>query len=64
MSDGGPVGDVTNKSPKVDDVMGARGRTIRAIAAPEITLGIEPQARGVVVVERTEADEVIRASGL
>ena len=64
LSDGGPVGDVTNKSPEVDDIVNASGKTIRTIAAPEVALGVEPQAGGVVVVEGAKADEGVGASGL
>ena len=55
---------MTNESPKVDDIVDASSRTVRAIAAPEVALGIEPQAGGVVIVEGAKADEGVGASGL
>ncbi len=62
--DGGAVGNATKESAKIDDIVSASGRTIRAIATPEIAFWVEPQTGRVIVVEGTEANESIWSGGL
>ena len=63
LPDRGAVGNASRESAKVDDVVNAGSATIRAVAAPQAGLGIEPEAGGMVIVERAATDEGVGAAG-
>lgn len=50
----GRIGNAMVHRPKVDHIVRARRWTIGSIASPETSLGIEPQTRRVIRMERTE----------
>jgi hypothetical protein len=62
LPDRGAVGDASRESAKVDDVVNTGSATIRAVAAPQSGVRIEPEAGGVVIVERAATDEGVRAA--
>jgi len=57
LLDSSTIRDTSRESTKVDHIVGAGGRTIGTIAAPEAGMRVEPQAGGVVIVERAESNE-------
>ena len=61
LLDGSTVGDAAHESAEIDHIVDASGSTIRTIATPETTFGVEPKTGRVVIVERTEANEGIRS---
>jgi hypothetical protein len=64
LTDGRAIGGSESKGAEVDNVVDTSGEAVRAVAAPEASIRIEPETGGVVVVEGTAADESVGASGV
>ena len=63
LAKGGLVGDGEPAGAEVDDVVGADGEAVGTITAPEVSVRVDPQTGGVIVVEGTATDEGVGTGG-
>ncbi len=62
LPDGSTIGYAPGESAEVNDIVHPGWATVRAIAAPQERVRIEPEAGSVIVAERVAADEGVQSS--